>query len=65
MNPWFLTPTISRLIRERKVWEIPPYLQEDGIFEMQTFNQSTKLFREEEISIEGNAFQRQQRMSWI
>ncbi|MEK6563715.1 MAG: PilT/PilU family type 4a pilus ATPase [Candidatus Omnitrophota bacterium] len=48
-----LTPTISRLIRERKVWEIPRYLQEGGIFGMQTFNQSlTKLFREEKISIE-------------
>ena len=48
-----LTPTISRLIRERKLWEIPRYLQEGGIFGMQTFNQSlTKLFREEKISIE-------------
>lgn len=35
-----LTPTISRLIRERKIWEIPRYLEDGGIFGMQTFNQS-------------------------
>jgi twitching motility protein PilT len=48
-----LTPTISRLIRERKVWEIPRYMQEGGIFGMQTFNQSlSKLFKENKISLE-------------
>ena len=48
-----LTPTISRLIRERKIWEIPRYLQEGGIFGMQTFNQSlTKLVKENKISLE-------------
>lgn len=35
-----LTPTISRLIRERKIWEIPRYLEEGTIFGMQSFNQS-------------------------
>lgn len=48
-----LTPTIARLIRERKVWEIPHYLEEGVIFGMQTFNQSlTKLIKEDRISLE-------------
>ncbi len=48
-----LTPTIARLIRERKVWEIPHYLEEGGIFSMQIFNQSlTRLVREDKISKE-------------
>lgn len=48
-----LTPTIARLIRERKVWEIPHYLEEGGIFGMQIFNQSlTRLVREDKISRE-------------
>lgn len=48
-----LTPTIARLIRERKVWEIPHYLEDGGIFGMQTFNQSlTMLVKEGKISLE-------------
>lgn len=48
-----LTPTIARLIRERKAWEIPHYLEEGGIFGMQAFNQSlTRLVRENKISKE-------------
>jgi pilus retraction protein PilT len=48
-----LTPTISRLIRERKIWEIPRYLEDGAIFGMQTFNQSlTRLVRENKISLE-------------
>ncbi len=35
-----LTPTISRLIREGKVWEIPQYIEEGSVFGMQSFNQS-------------------------
>jgi pilus retraction protein PilT len=35
-----LTPTISRLIREGKVLEIPQYIEEGGVFGMQSFNQS-------------------------
>jgi len=35
-----LTPTISRLIREAKSWEIPPYIEDGNIFGMQSFNQS-------------------------
>lgn len=35
-----LTPTISRLIREGKIWEIPSFIEEGGIFGMQTFTQS-------------------------
>lgn len=46
-----LTPTISRLIRERKIWEIPRYLEDGNIFGMQTFNQSlVKLVKDELIS---------------
>ncbi len=48
-----LTPTIARLIRERKIWEIPRYLEDGSIFGMQTFNQSlTRLVRENRISLE-------------
>jgi pilus retraction protein PilT len=41
-----LTPTISRLIREGKIWEMPQYIEEGGVFGMQTFNQTlVKLVR--------------------
>ncbi len=35
-----LTPTISRLIREGKIWEIPQFIEEGTVFDMQSFNQS-------------------------
>lgn len=35
-----LTPTVSRLIREGKTWEIPQFLEEGEIFGMHSFNQS-------------------------
>ena len=35
-----LTPTISRLIREGKIREIPRYIEEGEIFGMCTFHQS-------------------------
>lgn len=48
-----LTPTISRLIRENKTWEIPQFIEEGGVFGMQSFNQSLiKLVREGKISEE-------------
>ncbi|MCX7661377.1 MAG: PilT/PilU family type 4a pilus ATPase [Candidatus Omnitrophica bacterium] len=48
-----LTPTISRLIREGKIWEIPRYIEEGEIFGMQSFTQSlAKLVREGKISEE-------------
>ncbi|MDD5432421.1 MAG: PilT/PilU family type 4a pilus ATPase [Candidatus Omnitrophica bacterium] len=48
-----LTPTISRLIREGKVWEIPQYIEEGAVYGMQSFNQSLiKLVREGKISEE-------------
>lgn len=48
-----LTPTISRLIREGKIWQIPDYIEDGNIFEMQSFNQSLiKLVKEEKISEE-------------
>ncbi len=49
----FLTPTISRLIREGKFWEIPQFIEDGAIFGMQSFNQSLlKLLREKKISEE-------------
>jgi Tfp pilus assembly pilus retraction ATPase PilT len=48
-----LTPTVSRLIREGKVWEIPKFIEEGAIFGMQSFNQSLiKLVKEGKISEE-------------
>ncbi|MFA4843280.1 MAG: PilT/PilU family type 4a pilus ATPase [Candidatus Omnitrophota bacterium] len=35
-----LSPTISRLIREGKTWEIPQFIEEGAVFGMQSFNQS-------------------------
>ncbi len=35
-----LTPTISRLIREGKVWEMTQFIEEGRIFGMQSFSQS-------------------------
>lgn len=35
-----LTPTISRLIREGKLWEINAYIEDGEIFGMQSFNQT-------------------------
>jgi twitching motility protein PilT len=46
-----LTPTISRLIREGKIWEIPQFIEDGNIFGMQTFNQSLiKLVNEGKVS---------------
>ena len=46
-----LTPTISRLIREGKVWEIPQFIEDGNVFGMQSFNQSlVKLVKEGKIS---------------
>jgi len=48
-----LTPTISRLIRENKIWEIPQYIEEGAIFGMQSFNQSlVKLVHEGKVTLE-------------
>lgn len=35
-----LTPTISRLIREGKTWEMPQFIEDGAIFGMQSFTQS-------------------------
>ncbi|MGE5197766.1 MAG: type IV pilus twitching motility protein PilT [Deltaproteobacteria bacterium] len=35
-----LTPTISRLIRERKIWEIPSFIEDGNVFGMQSFSQT-------------------------
>jgi len=51
-----LTPTISRLIREAKGWEMPQFIEEGKIFGMQSFTQSLiKLVRENKISEEDAA----------
>jgi len=48
-----LTPTISRLIREGKIWEIPQFIEDGALFGMQSFNQSLiKLVREGKITEE-------------
>jgi len=48
-----LTPTIGRLIREGKTWEIPQFIEEGEIFGMQSFNQSLiKLVKSGKISEE-------------
>lgn len=48
-----LTPTISRLIREDKICEIPQFIEEGGVFGMNSFNQSLiKLVKEGKISEE-------------
>ena len=48
-----LTPTISRLIREGKVWEIPQFIDDGAIFGMQSFNQSLiKLVNSGKITLE-------------
>jgi twitching motility protein PilU len=48
-----LTPTISRLIREGKVWEIPQFLEEGTVFGMQSFAQSlVKLVKEGRVEQE-------------
>jgi len=48
-----LTPTISRLIREGKIWEIPQFIDDGTVFDMQSFNQSLiKLVKEGKISEE-------------
>lgn len=48
-----LTPTISRLIREGKLWEIPRFIEEGALFGMQSFAQSLiKLVKAGKISEE-------------
>jgi twitching motility protein PilU len=48
-----LTPTISRLIREGKTWEIPQFIEDGQIFGMQSFNQTlVKLIHEGKVSEE-------------
>ncbi len=48
-----LTPTISRLIREDKIWEIPQFIDEGAIFGMQSFNQSlVKLVNSGKVALE-------------
>jgi len=48
-----LTPTISRLIREDKIREIPQFIDEGSVFGMQSFNQSlVKLVQEGKVALE-------------
>ncbi len=48
-----LTPTVSRLIREGKGWELPRFIEEGAIYGMQTFTQSLiKLIQDDKISLE-------------
>ena len=51
-----LTPTIGRLIREGKIWEITSFIEDGSLFGMQSFNQSLiKLVRAGSISEEDAA----------
>ena len=51
-----LTPTISRLIREGKVWEIPEFIEDGAVFGMQSFNQSlVKLVADGKVNLEDAA----------
>jgi len=51
-----LTPTISRLIREGKIWEMPQFIADGAVYGMQTFNQSLiKLVRDGLVSEEAAA----------
>lgn len=51
-----LTPTISRLIREGKIWEIPQFIDDGAVFGMQSFNQSLmKLVHDGKVSLEDAA----------
>jgi len=48
-----VTPTISRLIREGKVWEIPQFIEDGAVFGMQSFDQTLiKLVKEGKITEE-------------
>lgn len=48
-----LTPTIGRLIRENKLWEITQYIEDGSVFGMQSFTQSlVRLVKEDLISEE-------------
>jgi len=45
------TPTIGRLIREAKTWEIPEYIEQGEVYGMQTFNQAlVKLVKEKKVA---------------
>jgi len=47
------TPTISRLIREGKIWEIPQFIEDGTVFGMSSFNQSLiKLVHDKAVSEE-------------
>ncbi|HNW39469.1 MAG TPA: ATPase, T2SS/T4P/T4SS family, partial [Candidatus Omnitrophota bacterium] len=51
-----LTPTISRLIREGKIWEIPQFIEEGAVFGMRSFNQSlVKLVQDGKVALEDAA----------
>ena len=57
-----LTPTISRLIREGKIWEIPQFIEDGSIYGMQSFNQALiklieegKLTEDEAVKFSDNA----------
>lgn len=48
-----LTPTISRLIREGKIWEIPQFIEDGGVFGMSSFSQSlVRMVKEGKVSEE-------------
>jgi Tfp pilus assembly pilus retraction ATPase PilT len=51
-----LSSTISRLIREGKIWEIPQFIEDGAVFGMQSFNQSlVKLVQDGKVNLEDAA----------
>jgi len=48
-----LSPTIARLIREKKIWEIPHYIEEGDVYGMVSFEQNLiKLVKSSVIDID-------------
>lgn len=52
-----LSPTIGRLIREGKTWEIPQYIDDGAVFGMTSFNQTMKKLIQEDMISEEQAIE--------
>jgi Tfp pilus assembly pilus retraction ATPase PilT len=52
-----LTPTIARLIREGKIWEMTKFLEESEMFGMVSFNQSLSRLVKDGLVTEAEAME--------
>ena len=52
-----LTPTIARLIREGKIWEMTRFLEESEMFGMMSFNQSLSRLVKDGLVTEAEAME--------